>query len=71
VFFIVLVATAKLLRAMSTGASFVTALPVCVKVSAEIRAESAYNLALSKKRKLTVCCGSFYILIKLKEGLNG
>ena len=31
----------------------------------------AYNLALSKKRKLTVCCGSFYILIKLKEGLNG
>jgi len=31
----------------------------------------AYNLALSKKRKLTICCGSFYILIKLKEGLNG
>ena len=31
----------------------------------------AYNLSLSKKRKLTVCCGSFYILIKLKEGLNG
>ena len=31
---------------MSTGASFVTALPVCVKASAEIRAESAYNLAL-------------------------
>ena len=31
----------------------------------------AYNLALNKKRKLTVCCGSFYILIKLKEGLNG
>ena len=31
----------------------------------------AYNLALSKKRKLTICCGSFYILIKLKEGMNG
>ena len=31
----------------------------------------AYNLALSKKKKLTICCGSFYILIKLKEGLNG
>jgi len=31
----------------------------------------AYNLALSKKRKITICCGSFYILIKLKEGLNG
>ena len=31
---------------MSTGASFVTALPVCVKASAEMRAESAYNLAL-------------------------
>jgi len=33
---------------MSTGASFVTALPVCVKVSAEIRAESAYNLDLAR-----------------------
>ena len=31
----------------------------------------AYKLALSQKRKVTVCCGSFYILIKLKEGLNG
>ena len=31
----------------------------------------AYNIALNKKRKLTICCGSFYILIKLKEGLNG
>jgi len=31
----------------------------------------AYKIALSKKRKLTICCGSFYILIKLKEGLNG
>lgn len=31
----------------------------------------AFSLALSKKRKLTVCCGSFYILIKLKEELNG
>ena len=30
----------------------------------------AYSMAISSKRKLTICCGSFYILIKLKEGLN-
>lgn len=30
-----------------------------------------YNLVLSKKRKFIICCGFFYILIKLKEGLNG
>ncbi|MBQ3437834.1 MAG: bifunctional folylpolyglutamate synthase/dihydrofolate synthase [Fusobacterium sp.] len=30
----------------------------------------AYKKALSKNKKITVCCGSFYILIKLKEGLN-
>lgn len=30
----------------------------------------AYKKVLAKNKKLTVCCGSFYILIKLKEGLN-
>lgn len=30
----------------------------------------AYEKAVSKNKKITVCCGSFYILIKLKEGLN-
>lgn len=30
----------------------------------------AYRKVLEKNKKITVCCGSFYILIKLKEGLN-
>lgn len=30
----------------------------------------AYNYMKSKKKKINVCCGSFYILIKLKEVLN-
>lgn len=30
----------------------------------------AHNIAVGKNKKITVCCGSFYILIKLKEGLN-
>lgn len=30
----------------------------------------AYKKVLTKNKKLSVCCGSFYILIKLKEGLN-
>lgn len=30
----------------------------------------AYKQAIEKNKKITVCCGSFYILIKLKEGLN-
>lgn len=31
---------------------------------------NAYKQAIEKNKKITVCCGSFYILIKLKEGLN-
>lgn len=30
----------------------------------------AYNYLLTKNKKINICCGSFYILIKLKEGLN-
>ncbi|WP_022818712.1 bifunctional folylpolyglutamate synthase/dihydrofolate synthase [Fusobacterium russii] len=30
----------------------------------------AYKKAIQKNKKITICCGSFYILIKLKEGLN-
>lgn len=30
----------------------------------------AYKKAIEKAKKITVCCGSFYLLIKLKEGLD-
>lgn len=31
---------------------------------------NAYKNILSQNKKITICCGSFYLLIKLKEGLN-